>query len=72
MATRMSVPTTAFAMPPPASPTGAGRLVKKSKLSAGAPFAKTYASISRRTSAASAAASPERLTIAMFISFRRR
>ncbi len=29
----MSVPTIAFAMPPPGSPTGFGRLVKKARFS---------------------------------------
>src|SRR4029453_18712299 len=64
MPTMISVPTTAWATPPPVSPAGAGVLVKKSSERLPAPLATRLARMKKRGSSATTTATTMSPTIA--------
>src|ERR1700735_4039305 len=66
----LPVPTRALAIPPPASPTGLGSLVKKSQLSEVPPCQTRYPRIRPSTETVSSAHAPVRLTITTFRDLR--
>jgi hypothetical protein len=68
----MSVPTMAFAMPPPTSPTGLGSCVKNATLMAEAPCTSRNAKISTRGAMTRSAESAETADIAALVRWRRR
>ena len=70
--TMITVPTIAFAMPPPDSPNGAAFWVKKSRFSAGKPFFATEISTIASTATASSAAAVARPSMICPVSLRRR
>ncbi len=67
-----ALPSRAFAMPPPVSPTGVGSLVKKFQLSDEPPFTKRYPRMKNNRPTASTVHTPVRQSITAFTAFRRK
>ena len=65
-----ALPTIAFAIPPPVSPTGTGSFVKKSHVRLFPPCQSRYPRIKNRTETARRVQTPVRVSITMLVALR--